>query len=115
MEFCPDCGTRLTPVAKKEEEKRGLTLTCPKCGYKKKVERQPVAPAQIVEHSPQEQIAVIGRKEQRLRTVPTVRIVCPKCGNTTAYVWQVQTRGTDESMTQFYRCTKCNYTYREYS
>jgi hypothetical protein len=27
----------------------------------------------------------------------------------------VQTRGADESSTQFLRCTKCNYTFREYS
>ena len=36
-------------------------------------------------------------------------------GINTAYVWQVQTRGADESSTQFLRCTKCNYTFREYS
>jgi DNA-directed RNA polymerase subunit M len=27
----------------------------------------------------------------------------------------VQTRGIDESMTQFYRCTRCGYTWRDYS
>jgi DNA-directed RNA polymerase subunit M/transcription elongation factor TFIIS len=27
----------------------------------------------------------------------------------------VQTRGSDESSTQFLRCTKCSYTFREYS
>jgi len=40
---------------------------------------------------------------------------CPKCGNNQVYVWQVQTRGADESSTQFFRCTKCGYTFREYS
>jgi DNA-directed RNA polymerase subunit M len=27
----------------------------------------------------------------------------------------VQTRSIDESMTQFYRCTKCGHTWRDYS
>ena len=63
----------------------------------------------------QESIAVIDKEVQKLRTLPTVRIECPKCGNRLAYVWQVQTRGSDESSTQFFRCTKCGYTFREYS
>jgi len=57
----------------------------------------------------------IGKKEQKLQTLPTVTIECPKCGNNQAYTWQVQTRGADESSTQFFRCTKCGYTFREYS
>ena len=69
----------------------------------------------VIEHSPQETIAVISKEEQKLRVLPTVRIECPKCGNNLAYVWQVQTRGSDESSTQFFRCTKCNHTFREYS
>jgi DNA-directed RNA polymerase subunit M/transcription elongation factor TFIIS len=30
-------------------------------------------------------------------------------------VWIVQTRGSDESSTQFMRCVKCGYTFREYT
>jgi DNA-directed RNA polymerase subunit M len=90
-------------------------LTCPKCSYKKQAVSPKVVPAKPVERTPQESIAVIGKEEQKLRTLPTVRIECPKCGNRTAYVWQVQTRGSDESSTQFFRCTKCSFTFREYS
>lgn len=63
----------------------------------------------------EERIVVISKDEQKLRTLPTVRVECSHCGNNLAYVWQVQTRGSDESSTQFFRCTKCNYTFREYS
>jgi len=116
MEFCPKCGTRLMPKKGKEGKKSSLTMACPKCSYKKRqaakgYEHIP----KVIEHSPQETIAVIGKEEQRLRVLPTVRIECPKCGNNLAYVWQVQTRGSDESSTQFFRCTKCNHTFREYS
>jgi len=115
MEFCPKCGTRLTPTRKKAKRKSSLMLKCPKCGYKKEATGPPVVPPKAIERAPQESIAVIGKEEQKLRTLPTVRIECPKCGNNVAYVWQVQTRGSDESSTQFFRCTKCNYTFREYS
>jgi len=115
MEFCPGCGTRLTPTRRKEGRKAALLLSCPKCGYEKQTERAPELIPKIIEHTPQECIAVIGKEEQKLRVLPTVRVECPKCGNNLAYAWQVQTRGSDESSTQFFRCTKCNYTFREYS
>jgi DNA-directed RNA polymerase subunit M len=106
---------RLTPTRKKEGKKVALQLVCPKCGFKKREVSTPEVVPKIIERAPQESIAVIGKEEQKLRTLPTVRIECPKCGNNLAYVWQVQTRGSDESSTQFFRCTKCNYTFREYS
>ncbi|PIO07920.1 transcription factor S, partial [Candidatus Pacearchaeota archaeon CG10_big_fil_rev_8_21_14_0_10_35_219] len=31
-----------------------------------------------------------------------------------AYFWTMQTRAADESETKFYRCTKCDHTWREY-
>jgi len=112
MEFCPKCGSRL--VLKKVEGKRAsLMLVCPKCGYKKRELRRKVA--MIIRGKSQQPVIVIGKDEQKLRTLPTVRVECPKCGNNRAYVWQVQTRGADESSTQFLRCTKCGYTFREYS
>ena len=117
MEFCPKCGARLTPKKVKTGKKVVLMLVCPKCGYKKQAAESEVTPLtpKVVQHNPQELVVVIGKKEQKLRTLPTVRIECPKCGNNLAYVWQVQTRGADESSTQFFRCTKCGYTWREYS
>ncbi len=115
MQFCPKCGTRLVPK-KQSKGKTRLVLACQKCGYKSKQLAQKLEPIpQVIEHSPQETITIIGKKEQKLRVLPTIRIECPKCGNNLAYVWQVQTRGSDESSTQFFRCTKCEYTFREYS
>jgi DNA-directed RNA polymerase subunit M len=117
MEFCPKCGSRLVPKKKKTGKESSLALVCPKCGYRKRESGGKVKPkvAKVIQHKPQELVAVISKEEQKLRTLPTVRVECPKCGNNLAYVWQVQTRGADESSTQFLRCTKCGYTFREYS
>jgi DNA-directed RNA polymerase subunit M len=116
MEFCPKCGSRLVPKKSKSRKESSMIMVCPKCGYKKSSTKK-IEPkvAKVIEHKPQQLVAVIGKEEQKLRTLPTVRVECPKCGNNTAYVWQVQTRGADESSTQFLRCTKCGYTFREYS
>lgn len=117
MDFCPKCGSRLEPKKDKTGKATLLTLVCHRCGYTKQEPRKKIEPkmAEVIKHNPQQLVAVIGKEELKLRTLPTVRIECPKCRNNIAYVWQVQTRGSDESSTQFLRCTKCSYTFREYS
>lgn len=106
---------RLTSQRDKKGKKVAFILVCSKCGYSKNTGDKPAVVPKAIERSAHESIAIIGREEQKLRTLPMVRVECPKCGNNTAYAWQVQTRGTDESSTQFFRCTKCSYTFREYS
>ncbi len=45
----------------------------------------------------------------------TTKINCPKCDHDEAVWWMLQTRSADEPTTQFYRCTKCNHTWRDYA
>ena len=113
MDFCPKCGSRLFPKTVASGSQAMLILCCKKCGYKnKEANGNSKVDMKVIEHSPKQMVAVID-KEKDLNTEPTISIECPKCGNNTAYVWQVQTRGTDESSTQFMRCTNCGHTYRE--
>jgi DNA-directed RNA polymerase subunit M len=94
MDFCPECGTRLILKRDTSGEQVITALICPNCNYSRQIEAKEATP-----------------KEDK--TMPTIKIECPKCGNYEAYWWMVQTRGSDESPTQFFRCTKCNYTWRE--
>jgi len=107
MKFCPKCGITLVPVKKT----RKIVLSCPKCGYEtKKAERE----VDFIKPS-KEKIIVIGKEEQKIRTLPKTTAECPKCGNLQAFYWLVQTRGADESSTQFFRCVRCGTTWRETS
>ena len=45
----------------------------------------------------------------------TVPIDCEKCHNKEGVSWTFQTRSADEPETKFYRCTKCNHTWRDYT
>jgi len=57
-------------------------------------------------------VAVI-KKEENVN--PVVEIKCPKCKNKKAYFWTMQTRAADESETKFYKCTKCEHSWRIYT
>ena len=115
MDFCLKCGSRLTPKKVKSGNQIMLVLVCHKCGRKaKEVNEIPRFNNRTIEHSPKQFVSIIGRENQ-LSILPTIQVTCPKCGNNNAYAWQVQTRGSDESSTQFLRCTNCDYTFREYT
>lgn len=107
MKFCPKCGTTLLPVKKT----KSIVLSCAKCGYETRKAEKTV---QRLERE-KENIIVIGREESKIRTLPKTRAQCLKCGNNEAFYWLVQTRGADESSTQFFRCTNCGATWRETS
>jgi DNA-directed RNA polymerase subunit M len=115
MDFCAECGSRLKPVKVNSGKQVMIMMACTKCGQKT---RESTVGSKfngkVIEHNPKQLVTVIG-KEQELTTLPTIRIECPRCGNNTANVWQVQTRGSDESSTQFLRCLRCGFTHREYT
>ena len=113
MEFCPKCGSRLILRKVKTEDKTEFFLECRKCDYTRKEIDLALKPSVANNGKPKKIVAVISRNEQKLTTLPTIKVECPKCGNKKAYVWQLQTRGLDESSTQFMRCTRCNHTFRE--
>ena len=117
MEFCPECGSVLKPEKVETDEGVAVMFVCSKCGFKKPVVGRRFKPrvSRVIKHDIKQRVTVIGKEEQKISTLPTLKVECPKCGNNLAYVWQVQTRGGDESSTQFFRCTKCNHTFREYT
>jgi DNA-directed RNA polymerase subunit M len=113
MDFCSKCGSRLIPKKVKSGNQVMVLLACHKCGQKvKEIEEKLKIKGKVIAHSPKQLVSVIG-KENQLSTLPTIQVMCAKCGNNSAYAWQVQTRGADESSTQFLRCTRCGYTLRE--
>jgi len=113
MDFCLKCGSLLVPKKIKSGNQMMLVLVCSKC---KQSSRETIENTKFlsktIEHSPRQLISVI-EKETQLNTLPTIQVSCLRCGNSKAYAWQVQTKGTDESSTQFLRCTNCGHTFRE--
>jgi DNA-directed RNA polymerase subunit M len=108
MEFCPSCGKMMTMRRTKD----GVVFVCPACKCKKTAGTSVKA---VAPKKPRETIVVIDDEDQNIKTNPTTNIKCPKCGNNLAYTWEVQTRAGDEGATQFFRCTKCNHTFRLYT
>ena len=118
MEFCPDCGCRLEPK-KTQTGSNIFVLSCQKCGYTKKPKNRRVEArtGKVIQPNPAPKpfMIVITEEDQKIKTMQTIKMKCEKCDNNLVFVWQVQTRGGDESSTQFMRCTKCGHTFREYA
>ena len=111
MKFCQKCDTRMRLKRNKNGDTVTMTLECTSCGstipVKKPLTKSEIGPSE-------DQIKVVS-EDVDVKTMPTLNIGCTKCNNNEAYWWLLQTRSGDEATTQFYRCTKCNHTWREYA
>lgn len=107
--FCPNCGNLLIP----KKEKRKSELICTNCRYKTplKKKKEDIIIKEKVKLEKKDQIELIDKK---IETLPKTKEECPKCHNREAYFWLVQTRAGDEAETRFFKCTKCNHTWRIY-
>ena len=103
MKFCPKCEVRL-------KQDSSDSFICQKCGYAEKGGKE----RKQVKGESSSTINVLDENE-KTQTLPVIKIDCEKCGNTEAVWWMLQTRSADEPTTQFYRCVKCNYTWRNYA
>jgi DNA-directed RNA polymerase subunit M len=109
MKFCPKCETRLR--LKFDENQ----VVCPKCGFTI-TEQEPTVTINVSNVTTQEHNALrVLDAENNTEVLPTINIECPKCNNNLAVWWMLQTRSADEATTQFFRCIKCNHTWRNYS
>jgi transcription factor S len=117
MEFCPTCGCFLAPAKSKVGDETVIVLACSKCGYRKQAsgKAMQLRTGKVIHRKAKPAVTVISDEDQKIQTMPTIKVECPKCGNNLVFVWQVQTRGGDEASTQFMRCTKCGHTFREYT
>ncbi|OYT33689.1 transcription factor S [Archaeoglobales archaeon ex4484_92] len=102
MEFCPKCKSLMIY--------KGDKAICRKCGYEKKIDNDEKIVIKL-ERNKNEVPVIEG---ENIKTLPTIRVVCPACGHNEAYWWLRQLRSADESEVRFFRCTKCGKTWREY-
>ncbi|WP_456475412.1 transcription factor S [Candidatus Pyrohabitans sp.] len=100
--FCDKCGSLMLPKNKK--------LVCTRCGAEEEIENEEEYRIVRKEEKKEKMLVV----DQEVRTLPTTRAECSRCGNMEAEWWLLQTRKADESETRFFRCTKCKFTWREY-
>ena len=107
MDFCPKCDSRL----KKNND--GL-LACPKCKFVKEGAIKEET-KNLEEPNPEFLVMDESDVNQAKGLESTVPIDCEKCHNKEGVSWTFQTRSADEPETKFYRCTKCNYTWRDYT
>jgi DNA-directed RNA polymerase subunit M len=101
MEFCPKCGSIL--IQKNEKS------ACARCKYTSKESVKLKTTEKI---NSKNEIAVVKKTDNEM--LPRVIEECPKCKYKEAFFWTVQTRSSDEAETKFFRCVKCEHTWRQY-
>lgn len=87
----------------------GVAMKCRKCGT---TLNKATKDTKIVEKVKNNKGVILLEKDEI--TMPTTEKECPKCQHDKSYYWLQQTRSADEPPTQFFKCEKCNYTWREY-
>jgi DNA-directed RNA polymerase subunit M len=97
MQFCPECGSLLTPKNK--------CISCG-CGYS-----QDETITLKMDHK-QEDSKIDVKENDGLESLPKIEEECPECGNGEAYFGTQQTGPSDEPEVIIYRCTKCKHTWR---
>ena len=100
MQFCPRCGAILIQKRK--------NYGCPRCTYFTKEKVKIISSEKM---NDKKEIPVVKKDPEML---PITVETCKKCKNEKAYFWTVQTRSGDEAETKFFKCTKCEHTWREY-
>uniref|UniRef100_A0A1J3DJL8 DNA-directed RNA polymerase subunit n=1 Tax=Noccaea caerulescens TaxID=107243 RepID=A0A1J3DJL8_NOCCA len=102
MEFCPTCGNML-----RYDRSRFFCSTCP---YIACIERQvEIKKKQLLV---KKSIEPVVTKEDIPKEAET-ETSCPRCGHDKAYFRSMQIRSADEPESRFYRCLKCELTWRE--
>ena len=100
MNFCKCGGIMVSAGSGK--------MKCRSCGQESGKSKETV---KVSSQHKSKELIVLEKDES---TLPTMEKDCKSCGNREAYFWLKQTRSADEPPTQFYRCTKCKYTWRVY-
>jgi len=106
MKFCPNCDIRLVKASD------STVLSCTKCNYSEGDKPKPKK--QSTTEESQTDFMVLDENEGK-DVLPTMQMECEKCGNMEVVWWMLQTRSADEPTTQFFRCTKWSYTWRNYA
>jgi DNA-directed RNA polymerase subunit M len=102
MEFCPKCGAVLIQKRK--------NAGCARCNYASKDELK-IKTSEKIEQK--QDVGVVTKKDNTL-SLPIIIEKCKKCSHDKAYFWTIQTRAGDEAETKFFKCVKCEHTWREY-
>lgn len=95
-----------------EKVETGVVWTCRKCGNIESAKGNKL----IIKEEVKQKVSIpVFDVEKTKGKLSTIEADCHKCGGKEALWWIQQTRSGDEPATRFFKCVKCNHTWREYA
>lgn len=58
-------------------------------------------------------LIILDKKDQNLKSLPTVNAQCPKCSGKIAETWTVTFGSEDNFQATYFRCLSCGHTVRQ--
>ena len=111
MEFCPECEALLYP---KKKTSKTTILFCKACGYEMKSVNDKINDDyKITKKAKKGEALVFIDDSEEIIHLPQVNEYCEVCGNNKAYYKEEIMDSEGGDIVTFYRCTKCNHTWRE--
>ena len=108
MQFCPTCGNILLIDGSKQHSHVNR-LFCRTCPYHIQVNKMIKRRISFAKDTVDDVIFEKGGED----TQATTEARCERCGHKKAFFKQMQTRSADEPPTEFYKCVKCGFQWKE--
>mmetsp|Transcript_37516 Transcript_37516/g.52072 ORF Transcript_37516/g.52072 Transcript_37516/m.52072 type:complete len:109 (-) Transcript_37516:714-1040(-) len=106
LTFCPTCANLLMV---EYHMVTSLRLVCQACPYVYEINKKLAKEYELE----RKQVDDVLGGEDAWKNVDRTEATCPKCDHGQAYFIQIQIRSADEPMTIFYKCCKCDHTWKE--
>ena len=87
------------------------TFSCKQCKYIFPLDKKPLRTRYKFTQEKKNLDAILEKNEEQ--SMGQTDTNCPNCGHDVAYFFQMQTRSADEASTLFFKCKKCQHTWKE--
>jgi len=93
--------------------KQTNVFLCPKCKQTGSSHERASIGNRVRKRASRLNLIILDKKDQNLKSLPTVNAQCPKCSGKIAETWTVTFGSEDNFQATYFRCLSCGHTVRQ--